>query len=86
MFDYLASRLLASFDIPGGIATYYYWANTPDHDTGIWPFIRAGLAQMTIHDQIPQITAAIDSGWPAALGLVTVRSMNPGECSRSGAT
>ena len=41
-----------------------------------------GGARMTITDQIPQITAAIDAGRPAALGLVTVRSMNPGDLGR----
>jgi hypothetical protein len=82
LFSYIAARLLASFNIPGGILTYYYWANTPDHDTGIWPVIRSGLSRMTITDQIPQITASINRGDPAALGLVTVRSFNPGDLGK----
>jgi hypothetical protein len=82
LFRYIASRLLASFSIPSGVLTYYYWANTPDHDTGIWPVIRSGLARMTIQDQIPQVTAGIDRNQPATLGLVTVRSLNPGNLGR----
>jgi len=78
LFSYLAARLLASFNIPGGVLTYYYWANTPNHDTGIWPVIRPGLAHMTIQDQIPQITKSIDANVPSTLGLVTVYSLNPG--------
>jgi hypothetical protein len=79
LFTFIASRLLSSFNIPGGILTYYYWANTPNHDTGVWPFIRSGLARMTIVDQCPQITASIDAGRPATLGLVTVSSLAPEE-------
>jgi hypothetical protein len=82
LFDYLVNRLMASFNIPSGVLTYYYWANTPDHDTGVWPVIRSGLARMTVVDQVPQITASIDRGQPAALGLVTVRSLNPGDLGR----
>src|SRR5438105_3420701 len=37
LFNFIAARLLASFNIPGGVLTYYYWANTPDHDTGFRP-------------------------------------------------
>jgi hypothetical protein len=79
LFGYLAARLIDSFNIPNGILTYYYWANTPDHDTGLWPVIRSGLARMTIEDQVPQIIASIDRDRPAALGLVTVSSFNPGD-------
>ncbi|MFL6136675.1 MAG: hypothetical protein ACJ74O_02615 [Frankiaceae bacterium] len=79
LFNYVMDRLLASFHVPGGILTYYYWANAPDHDTGFGPLSRPGLARMTIHDQIPRITDDLDSGRPVPLGLVTVRSLNPGD-------
>lgn len=72
---YLTWRLLASWNIPAGVLTYYYWANTPDHDTMIG--VRHGVARMTIEDQIPQVTASIDAGRPCALGLVTVYSADP---------
>ena len=78
MFDYLYKRLLTSFHVPEGVLTYYYWASTPDQDTRFWPFRRPGLARMTI-SQLSRVTAAIDQGQPAPLGLVTVRSLDPGD-------
>jgi hypothetical protein len=82
LFEYIAARLLASFSIPSGVLRYYYWANTPDHDTGVRPVVRPGLARKTIEDQIPHVVADIDRGRPATLGLVTVRSFNPGALGR----
>jgi len=79
LFNYVAARLIDSFNLPDGVLTYYYWANTPDHDTGLWPIIRSGLARMTIQDQVPQIIASIDRNRPAAIGLVTIASFNPGD-------
>jgi hypothetical protein len=81
LLTYLTWRLLASWNIPSGVLTYYYWANTPDHDTFLGA--RHGLARMTIEDQIPQITASIDQGKPCTLGLVTVYTADPtqlGKC------
>jgi hypothetical protein len=81
LVTYLTWRLLASWNIPSGILTYYYWANTPDHDTLFG--IRHGIARMTIEDQIPQITRSIDSGALCTLGLVTVYTADPtqlGKC------
>jgi hypothetical protein len=82
LFEYIAARLLASFSIPSGVLRYYYWANTPGHDTGVRPIVRPGLARMTIENQIPRIVADLDCGRPATLGLVTVRSFNPGALGR----
>src|SRR3954454_9688839 len=82
LFNYVSNRLLASFDIPGGLLTYYYWANTPAHDTGFWPVTRFGLAHMTIIDQLPQVMSALTQGRPASLGLVTLASMNPGDLGK----
>jgi len=79
LFEFIASRLLASFNVPTGVLTYYHWANTPDHDTGVPPAIRSGLAHLTIRDEIPLILGSIGAGRPAGLGLVTVRSLNPGD-------
>ena len=80
LVTYLTWRLLASWNIPAGVLTYYYWANTPDHDTMFGA--RHGVARMTIQDQIPQITSAIDSGQPCTLGLVTVYSADPTQLSK----
>src|SRR5438105_15462828 len=81
LVTYLTWRLLASWNIPSGVLTYYYWANTPDHDTLFGA--RHGVSRMTIQDQIPQVTASIDGGQPCTLGLVTVYTADPtqlGKC------
>src|SRR3954471_18086674 len=59
LFNYIVSRLFASFDIPDGVFKYYEWMNTPDHDTGFWLFIRRGVAWQTIVTEWPRIKADI---------------------------
>jgi hypothetical protein len=81
LFRYLFDRLLTSFHIPDGVMTYYRWACTADGDTRFWRWRRQGLAALTIA-QLPRITAAIDANRPAPLGLVTVRSFNPGDLKK----
>jgi hypothetical protein len=77
LFNYIVGRLFDSFNIPAGVLEYYSWMNTPDHDTGVWLAIRPGVASMTIEQEWPVIRAAIDSGHPCPLGLVTVNSPDP---------
>jgi hypothetical protein len=77
LFNYIVSRLFASFDIPAGVLTYYEWMNTPDHDTGIWFVTRRGVAWKTIMEEWPKIKADIDGGMLSPLGLVTVYSTDP---------
>lgn len=77
LMSYLTERLLASWNIPAGVLTYIAWANTPDYDTLIG--LRHGVGRMTIQDQIPKLTAAIDQGKPCTLGLVTVHSADPAQ-------
>ena len=77
LMTYLTRRLLASWNIPAGVLTYIAWANTPDYDTLIG--LRHGVGRMTIQDQIPKLTAAIDQGKPCTLGLVTVHSADPAQ-------
>ncbi|HEV7205060.1 MAG TPA: NBR1-Ig-like domain-containing protein [Jatrophihabitans sp.] len=77
LFNYLVSRLFASFDIPGGVLKYYDWMNTPDHDTGMWMFVRRGVAWHTIMEEWPRVKADIDAGVLSPLGLVTVYTTDP---------
>lgn len=79
LFNYIVGRLFDSFNLPGGVAKYYEWMTTPDHDTGIWPFIRRGVVWHTIMEEWPKIKADIDSGHPSPLGLVTIFDLNPGD-------
>jgi len=80
LVNYLTWRLIASWNIPRGILTYYAWANTPDQDTFFGA--RPGLTRMTVREQIPQVIRRIDAGQPCTLGLVTVRSPNPADLAR----
>jgi hypothetical protein len=83
LFNYVVARLFSSFDIPSGIAKYFSWMNTPDHDTGAWMFIRRGVAWMTIMEEWPRIRADIDSGHTSPLALVTVQSLSPGDLGKN---
>jgi len=74
LFNYIVSRLFASFDIPAGVLTYYQWMITPDHDTGIWFATRRGVSWKTIMEEWPKIKADIDGGMLSPLGLVTVET------------
>jgi hypothetical protein len=83
LFNFIVGRLFDSFNIPGGVTKYFGWMTTPDHDTGIWPFIRPGLSRLTILDEWPKIRADIDAGHPPPLGAVTLFSPNPGDLGQN---
>jgi hypothetical protein len=82
MFNYIAARLIESFDLPNGVALYFKWMNLPDADAGMQLFgrhvvIERGLAWRTIVEELPKVKADIDAGHPSPIGLVTVRSRDP---------
>jgi hypothetical protein len=84
LFQYLVQRLVASWNLPTGAAQYYQWMNLPDGNTGFdvagqHIVTEHGLASRTIQAQWPQITADLDRGIPAALGVVTVASASPAD-------
>jgi hypothetical protein len=84
LYGYIVRRLFDSFDLPGGPLTYLDWMVTPDHDTGLPPFlIRRGLAWRTIVDQLPAIKSDVDMGCPSTIALVTVQSANPGDLGQN---
>lgn len=83
LFDYLWLRLLGSFNLPFGPKRYLALMNPalPDHETwasnqGLAP---RGRAWVMINEEWPKIRAEINSGHPSPLGLVTVKSINPGQ-------
>jgi hypothetical protein len=83
LFRFIVKRLVDSWHVPAGVAEYYQWMNLPDADTSFSVLGRKlvsqrGLPWRTIEQQWPQVKASIDTGQPAALGLVTVASANPG--------
>ena len=83
LFDYLVSRLFASFDLPAGVLKYYQWMTTPDHDTGLWIVTRRGVGWHTITEEWPRIKADIDTGMLSPLGLVTVYTTDPAKMGQN---
>jgi hypothetical protein len=83
LFNWIVARLFASFNIPGGVLKYLDWMNTPDHDTGVWVFIRRGVCWHTIMEEWPLIKADIDSGMLSPIALVTIFSQNPGDLGKN---
>jgi hypothetical protein len=82
LFQFIVRRLIDSWHIPAGVAEYYQWMNLPDGDSNLNVLGKSlvtqrGVSWRTIEQQWPLIKASIDSGQPAALGLVTVSSANP---------
>jgi hypothetical protein len=78
LFDYVAARLLDSFDLPYGPAVYLALMNPalPDHGRRV-PFLGRGRAWRMVHDAWPRVRAELDAGLPCPLGLVKARSLNP---------
>jgi len=83
LFAYIVRRLIASFDIPGGVLKYYEWMNTADSDVDLCMVTRRGVAWRTIRQEWPLVRKDLDEGLPCPLGLVTVRSVNPMELGRN---
>jgi hypothetical protein len=87
-YTHIVDRLVDSWHIPAGVAQYYQWMNLPDADTGFdvlgrHVLIERGLAWRTVSVQWRQIRADLDAGTPAALGVVTVDSADPGDLGRN---
>jgi hypothetical protein len=74
LYKYVVRRLIESWSIPAGVAVYYRWMNLPDGDGQRRP----GVSWRTTAVQWPRIRASLDRGIPAAIGLCTVASANPG--------
>jgi len=81
LFEYLVSRLLASFNLPVGPVRYLELMSPalPDGET-IWS--RLGLAPhgrawRMVNEEWPKIRLDIDAGHPSPLALVEVKSTNP---------
>ena len=73
-FNFLYARLLQSFDLPVGVATYYAWMNLPRNDA---PNGIRGTSWKTIMETMPKLRKTINDGHLCPLGLVCVQSANP---------
>ena len=78
LFAYIAARLLDSFDLPLGPATYLALMNPAlsDHEAFIEP-LGHGRAWRMINEAWPAIKADIDGGHVSPVSLVKVKSLNP---------
>jgi hypothetical protein len=81
LFDYLVTRLFASFGLPFGPVRYLELMN-PALPDGESVFSRVGLAPhgrawRTTRVEWPRIRADIDAARPSPLGLVRVKSHSP---------
>lgn len=66
LLPWLWRRLLASWNLPFGVAKYYDWQRRSD----------AAVAALTVAEW-PRIRACLDMGMPAPLGLVQADGWNP---------
>lgn len=75
MFTTLVARLLASFDLPDGVAEFLKLMNPLYGDSD--NLIDNGRAWYMAHVQWPRIKEVIDAGHPCPLNLVMVKSVLP---------
>jgi hypothetical protein len=83
VYKYFCKRLLESWNLPFGVLKYYDWqrrAGASKVVAGV-PLV-AGVTRLTAAEW-PRIKAAIDSGVPAALGLVNACSFSPRQLCRN---
>lgn len=81
LFNFMATRLIDSFDLPVGPLRYYGLMSPalPDHETwaseaGLAP---RGRAWVTIAEEWPKIRAGLDAGRLMPMALILVKSADP---------
>jgi hypothetical protein len=74
LFDYIAARLIDSFNAPAGVTQYAEWMLMPEADVNLIIFTRRGTFAHTVNSSWPTVRADIDTGRPSPLGLVTVHT------------
>ena len=88
LYQFIVRRLIESWHVPAGVAEYFLWMNLPDGDVGATVLgkpvvVQRGVAWRTIEQQWPLVKASIDSGIPAPLGVVTVKSTNVADLGKN---
>ncbi|MDT4907409.1 MAG: hypothetical protein QOI69_650, partial [Pseudonocardiales bacterium] len=82
LFDYIAGRLVDSFNAPAGVAQYADWMVMPAADVNLIIFTRRGTFARTVLSSWPTVRADIDAGRPSPLGLVTVHTADLSKIGR----
>jgi hypothetical protein len=85
LFSYLVRRLIDSYQLPAGPATYLALMNPllPDGDARLGPVTVHGRASRMINREWPAIRAELDAGRLCPLGLVMVTSANPADLGQN---
>jgi hypothetical protein len=81
-FGYLVDRLLDSLHGLHGAALgarYYEWMVLPDRI----PLLGRGVADLTVHESLPEVRKCVDDGHLAPLGLVCAASVRPRDLGRN---
>lgn len=81
LFDYIAHRLVDSFNGVAGVNKYLEWMRLPD-DAHLGGFFKS-IAWHSVHDEWPAIRADLDADRPCPLGLILVESVNPVELGKN---
>ena len=77
LFQYLAKRLIDSFNGVPGVLKYLEWMRFPQNAGSFG--LRKNIAWHTVNDEWPDIRADLDHGQACPLGLIEVESFNPFE-------
>lgn len=86
LFEYLVSRLLASFHLPLGLGRYLELMSPlrPDGETPLTAHGPIhGRAWTMVRQEWPRVQAELDSGHPSALGLIKVKSDQPSDLGKN---
>ncbi len=82
LFDFIAARLLDSFNGPGGISQYAQWMLMPSADMNLFFLTRRGTFARSVLSSWPTVRADIDAGLPSPLALVTVHTADLSKIGR----
>jgi hypothetical protein len=86
LFEYLVSRLLASFDLPLGIARYLELMDPLRPDGETWLSQHGplhGRAWTMVTDEWPKVQQELESGHPSPLGLIKVKSAHVNDLGKN---
>jgi hypothetical protein len=75
LFEYIAHRLLDSFNGVAGINKYLEWMRFPA-DSHLFGILKT-ISWHTLHDEWPSIQTDLNNGRPSPLGLILIESVNP---------
>lgn len=82
LYQFIVKRLFDSFNGPLGIGRYLELMEPAFPDVGLG-FGLPGRASVMLHDEWPRIKSTLDTGHPAPLGLIKVKSDQPQDLGKN---